>query len=115
MKNDLKKMESYLLTAAMKYNDPVQDTGHFALALTMEYWEAYDSLRNTDRYHIFRELYFNSDLRYASEVKKGMRLSVSVPTVCRYRKKFVKTFIYYCNQLDPTYFDDLLKTTRSPA
>lgn len=29
----------------------------------------------------------------------------------RYRKKFVEAFIYYCNLLEPSYFDDLNKTT----
>lgn len=104
-------MESYLRLAALEFNNPVQDTAHYALALTLDYFETYDNLHNSDRHYIFCQLYFKSAYRNASEVKKSMHLSVSVATLCRYRKKFVEAFIYYCNLLEPSYFDDLNKTT----
>lgn len=111
MKNRLKAIESYLRIAALEFNNPVHDTAHYALALTLDYFETYDNLHNSDRHYIFRQLYFKSDYRNASEVKKSMHLSLSVATLCRYRKKFVKTFLYYCNLLDPSYFDHLNRTT----
>ena len=111
MKNRLKAMESYLRLAALEFNNPVQDTAHYALALTLDYFETYDNLHNSDRHYIFCQLYFKSAYRNASEVKKSMHLSVSVATLCRYRKKFIEAFIYYCNLLEPSYFDDLNKTT----
>ena len=108
-------MESYLRLAALEFNNPVQDTAHYALALTLDYFETYDNLHNSDRHYIFCQLYFKSAYRNASEVKKSMHLSVSVATLCRYRKKFVDAFIYYCNLLEPSYFDDLNKTTSFSA
>lgn len=95
MKNRLKAMESYLRLAALEFNNPVQDTAHYALALTLDYFETYDNLHNSDRHYIFCQLYFKSAYRNASEVKKSMHLSVSVATLCRYRKKFVEAFIYF--------------------
>lgn len=84
MKNRLKAMESYLRLAALEFNNPVQDTAHYALALTLDYFETYDNLHNSDRHYIFCQLYFKSAYRNASEVKKSMHLSVSVATLCRY-------------------------------
>lgn len=97
----LREIENYLRKITADDKNPAYATEICACHLALDYWAVFDSLHHSDRNYLFRQLYMKKVHKNTSQVKLSIDLAISGSTLYRYRKLFVESFVFYCNQLNP--------------
>lgn len=59
-----------------------------------DFWKLYDHIEHTNMLHVFKRLYWEEDHFADTQVKLSIDLGVGERTLLRYRKQFVRAFLY---------------------
>ena len=105
MKNTYKLCEEYLQKIASQARLSPDSSSKFSKALhdTENYWSIYDAIHNTDMYKLFHLLYLHSESARKTKTKCSIDYAISLSTLSRYRKLFVKCFILLCCKEEPNF------------
>ncbi len=92
-------MEKLMQKTAKNRFSPNYKTESEALNRTYIYWQQNDHMERGDMAKIFEHLYLSPEHFKDTKIKICMDLNVNERTLLRYRKKFIKLFIFNLEQL----------------
>ncbi len=97
---EISKTTEYFMKECVKNKDKNRYELHYrALKEELLFWERYDHIYNSNRKDIFEHLYFKPQYFDDAEKKKCRDLNISESTLERYRKSFIKMFLFIVSQL----------------
>lgn len=91
-------MEELMRRAVQNKFNPSYRTEYRAVMAAYEFWKLYDILKRSSCAKAFARLYLQ-DGAAETQVKLSIELGVGERTLLRYRKQFVRSFVYMLDSL----------------
>ena len=91
-------MEELMRRAVQNKFNPSYRTEYRAVVAAYEFWKLYDILKRGSCAKAFARLYLQ-DGAAETQVKLSIELGVGERTLLRYRKQFVRSFVYMLDSL----------------
>lgn len=91
-------MEELMRRAVQNKFNPSYRTEYRAVMAAYEFWKLYDILKRGNCAKAFARLYLQ-DGAAETQVKLSIELGVGERTLLRYRKQFVRSFVYMLDSL----------------
>ena len=91
-------MEELMRRAVQNKFNPSYRTEYRAVMAAYEFWKLYDILKRRSCAKAFARLYLQ-DGAAETQVKLSIELGVGERTLLRYRKQFVRSFVYMLDSL----------------
>lgn len=87
-------MEQMMREAVHSRRDPIYAEAYAAMLRSYDFWKLYDHIEHSNMLGIFKRLYWDEDQSADTQVKLSIDLGVTERTLLRYRKQFVRAFLY---------------------